>query len=52
MLFDIVATGNHFFVDATVGGLVTVAGWWVACALLAPTPARRPRMLRPVVAAS
>jgi hypothetical protein len=52
MLFDIVATGNHFFVDATVGGLVTVAGWWVARALLAPTPARLPRMLRPVVAAS
>jgi hypothetical protein len=50
MLFDIVATGNHFLFDATVGGLVTVAGWWVARTLLAPAPARRRAVLRPVVA--
>jgi hypothetical protein len=50
MLFDIVATGNHFLIDATVGGLVTVAGWWVARALLDPTPERRPTVLRPVAA--
>ena len=50
MLFDIVATGNHFLFDATIGGLVTVAGWWVARTLLAPAPARRRAVLHPVVA--
>jgi len=30
MLFDIVATGNHFLFDAATGGLVVIAGWWVA----------------------
>ena len=30
MLFIIVATGNHFFVDAALGGLVVVAAWWLA----------------------
>ena len=30
MLFDIVATGNHFLFDAAAGGAVVVAGWWVA----------------------
>src|SRR3954465_1840561 len=30
MLFDIVATGNHFWFDATAGGAVVVAGWWIA----------------------
>jgi hypothetical protein len=34
MLFVIVATGNHFWVDAVAGGLVTVAGWIVARRLL------------------
>jgi hypothetical protein len=50
MLFDIVATGNHFLFDATVGGLVTVAGWWLARTLLEAAPARRQAVLRPVVA--
>jgi hypothetical protein len=50
MLFDIIATGNHFLVDATVGGLVTVAGWWVARALLEPAPPRRRTALRPLTA--
>jgi hypothetical protein len=40
MLFIIVATGNHFLFDALAGGLVTVAGWLVARALLAPARAR------------
>ena len=30
MLLIIVATGNHFFVDAALGGLVVVIGWLVA----------------------
>ena len=30
MLFDIVATGNHFLFDAAAGGAVVVAGWWIA----------------------
>lgn len=34
MLYVIVATGNHFFVDAALGGLVVVAGWLVARGLL------------------
>src|SRR6266542_2345512 len=34
MLFDIVATGNHFWFDATAGGVVVVAGWWIARAFL------------------
>jgi hypothetical protein len=34
MLFDIVATGNHFWFDATAGGAVVVAGWWIASTLL------------------
>jgi len=33
MLYIIVATGNHFFVDALLGGAVVVAGWFVARAL-------------------
>ena len=40
MLLIIVATGNHFFVDAALGGLVVVAGWLVARSLVA-TPVRR-----------
>ena len=42
MLYVIVATGNHFFVDAALGGFVVVAGWLVARTLAAPAPARRP----------
>jgi PAP2 superfamily protein len=34
MLFDIVATGNHFFFDAAAGAITVVAGWWIARALL------------------
>jgi hypothetical protein len=40
MLLIIVATGNHFFVDAALGGLVVVAGWLAARAVVA-RPARR-----------
>lgn len=34
MLFDIVATANHFWLDAAAGGAVVVAGWWIARAVL------------------
>lgn len=44
MLVIIVATGNHFIVDAALGGLVVVAGWLVARTLVA-TPERRPQRL-------
>lgn len=40
MLYVIVATGNHFFVDAALGGVVVIAGWLVARALVAREPAR------------
>jgi PAP2 superfamily len=33
MLFDIVATGNHFVFDAAAGGLVTAVSWWAATRL-------------------
>ena len=33
MLFDIVATGNHFVFDAAAGGLVTVVSLWAAARL-------------------
>jgi hypothetical protein len=39
MLYIIVATGNHFVVDAALGGVVIVAGWLVARALV-----REPRI--------
>jgi hypothetical protein len=45
MLLIIVATGNHFFVDAALGGLAVVIGWLVARALVA-TPAPRTRAPR------
>jgi hypothetical protein len=42
MLFDIVATGNHFLFDAAAGGAVVVAGWGIARALLRePQPCGR-----------
>ena len=45
MLFDIVATGNHFFFDAAAGGAVVVAGWAIARALVRePLPAVRTRV--------
>ena len=40
MLLIIVATGNHFFVDAALGGLVVVIGWLVARHVVT-TPVRR-----------
>jgi hypothetical protein len=40
MLLIIVATGNHFFVDAALGGLVVGIGWLVARYVVA-TPVRR-----------
>ncbi len=33
MLYIIVATGNHFFTDAALGGLVVVSAWFVARSL-------------------
>ena len=45
MLLIIVATGNHFFLDAALGGLAVLIGWLVARMLL-ETPAPRPRAPR------
>ena len=44
MLLIIVGTGNHFFFDAALGGLVVAAGWFVASRLQAPAvqPVRLP----------
>ena len=57
MLLIIVATGNHFFVDAALGGLAVLVGWLAARMLLedSRTPApraagrdeRRPRLISP-----
>jgi PAP2 superfamily len=45
MLFVIVATGNHFWLDAAIGGVVVVAAWAIALRLLkAPEPRLRPRV--------
>jgi hypothetical protein len=44
MLLIIVATGNHFIVDAALGGLVVVVGWLAARAIVTP-PERRPQRL-------
>jgi hypothetical protein len=40
MLFIIVATGNHFLFDAAAGGVVVIASWFAARALLRPRAAR------------
>jgi hypothetical protein len=48
MLFDIVATGNHFLFDAAAGGAVVVSGVWIARRLVAERNARH--ALRPVTA--
>jgi hypothetical protein len=42
MLLIIVATGNHFFVDAALGGLAVVVGWLAARTLIASPAPRRP----------
>jgi hypothetical protein len=34
MLFDIVATGNHFVFDAVAGALVVALAWWVATRII------------------
>ena len=44
MLLIIVATGNHFIVDAALGGLVVAVGWLAARALVASPAPRRPRV--------
>ena len=46
MLLIIVATGNHFFVDAALGGLVVVIGWLIARSVVA-SPVRRLPHLAP-----
>jgi hypothetical protein len=46
MLFDIVATANHFWFDAAAGGVVVLAGWWIARAIVrgsGPAPQPQPR---------
>jgi PAP2 superfamily len=48
MLFIIVATGNHFLFDAAAGGVVVIASWIAARALL--TPRRAPARLDPALA--
>jgi PAP2 superfamily protein len=47
MLFVIVATGNHFWVDAAAGGLVVVVAWLVA----QPMVRRTEPLMRPPAAA-
>jgi hypothetical protein len=42
MLFDIVATGNHFLFDAAMGGLVVLAAWVIARALVPSQGVRVP----------
>ena len=44
MLLVIVGTGNHFILDALLGGVVVVAGW-LAARLLLEEPAARPGRL-------
>jgi hypothetical protein len=45
MLLVIVATGNHFFLDAALGGVAVLLGWLLARAIVAP-PAQRPTAAR------
>ena len=45
MLVIIVGTGNHFIIDAILGGLVVVAGWLVARSLVATAPSRSGRLV-------
>src|SRR5215213_8761539 len=48
MLFDIVATANHFWFDAAAGGAVVVAGWWIARALVREPHRSHASRLRPL----
>jgi len=50
MLYIIVATGNHFFVDAALGGAVVVAAWFVARALVPGDPQVAPAERTPAYA--
>jgi PAP2 superfamily len=45
MLLIIVGTGNHFIIDALLGGVVVVAGWLIARSLVETTPQTRPATL-------
>jgi hypothetical protein len=48
MLFTIVATGNHFILDAVAGGIVVIAAFAAARALAAPpAPQARGRVAAP-----
>jgi PAP2 superfamily protein len=42
MLFVIVATGNHFWLDAVAGGAVVLVAWLLARVLIEPAPAEHP----------
>jgi hypothetical protein len=46
MLAVIVATGNHFFVDAVLGGLVAVVAWLVARILVSARRQQHARLIR------
>jgi hypothetical protein len=50
MLFIIVATGNHFFVDAAAGGLTVVLGWITARSLVAVPGLHRGDLSTPAAA--
>jgi hypothetical protein len=45
MLLVIVGTGNHFILDAALGGLVVVAGWAVARMVVEPATERPGQLL-------
>ena len=45
MLLIIVGTGNHFIVDAALGGVVVVAGWLMARMLVEQPAPRRARLV-------
>jgi hypothetical protein len=49
MLFDIVATANHFWFDAAAGGLTVAAAYWVARSLVRERqPSRPAQRLQPL----
>ena len=46
MLYTIVATGNHFVLDAIAGAVVVIAAWFIARAVLdKPAQPQRSAML-------